>query len=896
MRYKFQHQLILLFPLFFITIWDANATHYRAGEILYKCIVGRTFEVTIITYTDPTSTANTSTVQIVDFDWGDGKTETIPRLDELQTINPLIKRNRYVARHTYATDGVYEIGLLDRNRVGGIVNINNGFTSEYPFFVSSKVLVSSSIGNNQSPILQNPPIDRGCKGFLFFHDPAAYDPDGDSMVFALIPPKIGPGEDAPNYHVPSASDSFSLNSRTGRLVWAHPLLTGFYNIAIEIREFRTPQDGQPPYEVGRVVRDMQIYIDNCTNSPPELEPMGDKCVRVGQTIKRVIRATEPNPGQSVSITGISQPFYFTQNPATLTFERTPRIGYDTILFKWTPYCYNIRYESYPVKFRAVDNYEANPLADYNGFYIKVIGPEPANVQAIQTKNDAFSVSWRKDSCNLAAKYDVYRRIDSSHWNPDSCQRGIPAYTGFVKIGEKDPVNFPNDTVFIDDDNHVGLSPLIRYCYRVVSVYPARNELGAVIGGRSSESYASAEVCNVILRSKPIITKASVNYTDSLNGSIQLNWLRPDTLDTSAYKAPYRLVFKHGTSISNMTQFAEAGYLNFNDIKDSSLVDTMLNTKHNQYYYQIELHAQLANVDVKADESPVASSVKANIYSTDNTNILSWYIRVPWMNDTFVVERKNSLNVFEEVGRTTANSYSDTGLVNNQNYCYRIQSIGAYPLLPLTILNYSQEICGTPVDTVPPCPPLQTVVPPCSDFTHYENVIKWTTNGGCDDDVIKYNIYYKLQKDDEFIKIATVPNTVFTYTDSREILKKSIAGCYVVTGVDSFDNESSLNAFVCIDNCPQYTLPNVFTPNGDNLNDIFKPFQYRFIDRIELMVYNRWGDKVFSTNDIDINWDGTDSVSGKPLGDGIYFYVCQVYEQYLDGLKKRTLKGTIQIIH
>ena len=217
-------------------------------------------------------------------------------------------------------------------------------------------------------------------------------------------------------------------------------------------------------------------------------------------------------------------------------------------------------------------------------------------------------------------------------------------------------------------------------------------------------------------------------------------------------------------------------------------------------------------------------------------------------------------------------------------------------MPLTILNYSQEICGTPIDTVPPCPPLQTVVPPCSDFTHYENVIKWTTNGLCDNDVVKYNIYYKLQKGDEFIKIATVANTVFTYTDSRENLKKSIAGCYVVTGVDSFDNESSLNAFVCIDNCPQYTLPNVFTPNGDNLNDTFKPFQYRFIDRIELVVYNRWGDKVFSTNDIDINWDGTDSSSGKPLGDGIYFYVCQVYEQYLDGLKKRTLKGTIQIIH
>lgn len=51
------------------------------------------------------------------------------------------------------------------------------------------------------------------------------------------------------------------------------------------------------------------------------------------------------------------------------------------------------------------------------------------------------------------------------------------------------------------------------------------------------------------------------------------------------------------------------------------------------------------------------------------------------------------------------------------------------------------------------------------------------------------------------------------------------------------------------------IPNAFTPNGDNLNETFKPvtrgaLQYRF------QIFNRWGDKIFETTDVNIGWDGT----------------------------------------
>jgi gliding motility-associated-like protein len=134
-----------------------------------------------------------------------------------------------------------------------------------------------------------------------------------------------------------------------------------------------------------------------------------------------------------------------------------------------------------------------------------------------------------------------------------------------------------------------------------------------------------------------------------------------------------------------------------------------------------------------------------------------------------------------------------------------------------------------------------------------------------------------------------------YFDKREQLKFSIAGCYSVIAVDSFNNESYYTNEKCIDNCPSYVLPNVFSPNGDGKNDLLIPFPYRFIDKVEIVIYNRWGQEVFVSNNININWNGNDLKSGIECAEGVYFYIVDVYESYLEGTKKRSIRGTINII-
>jgi gliding motility-associated-like protein len=138
------------------------------------------------------------------------------------------------------------------------------------------------------------------------------------------------------------------------------------------------------------------------------------------------------------------------------------------------------------------------------------------------------------------------------------------------------------------------------------------------------------------------------------------------------------------------------------------------------------------------------------------------------------------------------------------------------------------------------------------------------------------------------------DTFFVHAD-----RGSIAGCYYVTALDSvqYNNESEPSNIACIDNCEgYYALPNVFTPDATGVNDLYHPLlPYKFVDSIDLKVFNRWGDLVFETTDPDINWDGR-NLDGKVLTDGVYFYEVTVYEIKLSGLIPRSFQGNITIVN
>lgn len=65
------------------------------------------------------------------------------------------------------------------------------------------------------------------------------------------------------------------------------------------------------------------------------------------------------------------------------------------------------------------------------------------------------------------------------------------------------------------------------------------------------------------------------------------------------------------------------------------------------------------------------------------------------------------------------------------------------------------------------------------------------------------------------------------------------------------------------------MPNVFSPNNDLINDYFKPISSSGIEQGEIIIFNRWGQKIYSASMADKPWDGT--VNGRECANGIYFW-------------------------
>lgn len=83
-----------------------------------------------------------------------------------------------------------------------------------------------------------------------------------------------------------------------------------------------------------------------------------------------------------------------------------------------------------------------------------------------------------------------------------------------------------------------------------------------------------------------------------------------------------------------------------------------------------------------------------------------------------------------------------------------------------------------------------------------------------------------------------------------------------------------------DSISNIVLPNVFTPNGDSINDVYKPFIDE-ITELHASIYNRWGNLIYEFDRVRGFWDGH-TTSGEPCTDGTYF--CVLTATGIDGKK------------
>jgi gliding motility-associated-like protein len=891
------------------------ATHNRAGEIIVRA-AGDCGDIndqlracaTIITYTE-TEQTDVDRDELV-LDWGDGSRDTVRRTVRLAIGNG-IQRNEYTMCHNFPTFGRYFISFEDINRVANIVNINSPSVN-IPFSVYTSYTLSSPLlnGCNSSPELAQSPIENACIGSVWTHNPGAFDVDGDSLAFEFVTPQRAPRVPIVTFEPPNLGfGSLTINERTGQITWDAPSRAGEFSLAFIVKSFR---NGIP---LDTLVRDMQIFVAECANDPPEIElPFEEICVVAGEVIQFNVSASAPftDVNQLVRLQASGRPLDFPGSEATFTpvADTTWMEDPVTRTFRWQTNCSHISNQPYFVVFRAEDNFfsPVSGLSNVRVVSIKVVAPPPEDLQTV-IDDDFITLSWEKPyACEESEDprflgFTVWRQEGSNPFTPDTCQTGL-AGQGYTLLTRPETMEMADGRfVYIDDDIERGKT----YCYRVVALLgrPIAN-LGLIF--EEIESIPSREICVQLARDIPLLTKVDVTSTDNATGSIDVCWIRPNALalDTLLNSGPYRYVLSRADGqTTNPADFSPLVTFErpfFGSAVDTCFMDTGLDTDGQAYSYLIELFVE--NETEPIGEAQPATSVRLGGAPTDNANDLNWTAITPWTNVSYdIFRRVMGAADYELLTSTTETNFRDAGLNNGEEYCYFISAEGTYSVddIPSPLVNRSQELCLVPLDNVPPCPPELSVESVCDrgvDCTQAENLfntLNWVPPVGVcgDDDVAGYRIYYSAVSGAAGDQVAEISNAELLTVDHTP--PSGVTGCYTITAFDQNGNESERSEEECVTNCPIYDLPNAFTPNGDNQNDLFVPRGRCFVERVEFQVFNRWGQLVFETEDPALNWDGT-NLNGDQLSSGTYYYVARVFEQRLEGttVAAEPLSGYIEL--
>ncbi|RTQ45407.1 gliding motility-associated C-terminal domain-containing protein [Hymenobacter gummosus] len=932
--------LVLLSLLLARPAW---ATHIRAGDIQAKSDTTaarnplRVF-FKMITYTDRTSPADAKNDEVIFF--GDGTNATVFRQGNAGVnIGNNINRNVYYFEHTYNAPGQYFVSFIGENRATGIRNFP--LSDQRNFYIHTRVTIDPLLGVNRSPVLNAPAVDRAARQQVFLHNPAASDADGDSLAFKLrvcqweprgvqgviaggnrpqpvnLPGYVYPQDQSvspggvqvpytgPPVGVPGSAAILELNEITGQLVWNSPSTQGDYNVAFVIEEWRRDAFGSRRL-IGEVVRDMQITVFATNNLRPTVFIPLDTCVVAGTTITRNIRATDPD-NNNIRLTaygGVLPPATFVQ-----TVNQPGRaVG----RFTWNTSCSDIATDPKIIVFKAEDVPAAGtPLIDERPWRVTVVGPPPTNLQATVTGVSA-QLTWDRYLCqaNGAATIRIFRKENPSNWTPSTCETGIPASAGYVQVGQV----AANLQSFTDTNANKGLERGKTYCYRIFAEFP-RPAGGA--------SIASQEACVTLQGRAALFTNVTVDQTSTTTGQITVKWTKP--VSTTGFNPPvgYRL---YRAETQNPATGAYTLVRTISNLNDTTHVDTNLDTETKAYTYRLEffsnLTAQPGSTAIVENAGPASSVRLSGVANALNNSIkLSWTYNVPWDNSrqrTRIFRRNPGSTTFTLVADTIATrnggTFTDRSstLRKNQTYCYYVETNGTYGAanLPSNLVNLSQVRCVNLASI--PCPPVLTLRPtncdsvaaalPRGQALLYSNYLRWTlgsTPADCGRNIAFYRVLYRPTEDGPLTEIGRTPVQSFVHRNLA-----SAAGCYAVIAVDSLGNESAQSNVECQDNCQIFVLPNIFTPNGDQRNDVFRPIYASPVNRVKVQVFNRWGAKVYegiASPDLTL-WDGGGARSneggGRDTGakatGGTYYYLLEV--EFAD-LKRtvKTYKGWVEIM-
>lgn len=283
---------------------------------------------------------------------------------------------------------------------------------------------------------------------------------------------------------------------------------------------------------------------------------------------------------------------------------------------------------------------------------------------------------------------------------------------------------------------------------------------------------------------------------------------------------------------------------------------------------------VSNSNVVCLEASIVQAPKFN-FITNATVDLDNHISITWMNDSLAEL------IFYRVDRS----------VNNLSFDPATQIPAPSPVLTFETFIDSDRVNTLPqknayyykITTFDSCqnqyvsPYVKTINLKGELFDYYVAHLDWNDFELEHTTVLRQNLYRDMGNGYQLIQ--TFNAGVNEYSDSlQQFLSEQGIFCYRIEAVYDInlpngyrDTLSSFSNVQCIIHRPIIYIPTAFAPEG--LNNVFKPtIIYGEPKGYVMQIYNRWGGKVFESNDPLVGWDGDDH--GKPAQQGGYAYIIQ----------------------
>lgn len=467
-----------------------------------------------------------------------------------------------------------------------------------------------------------------------------------------------------------------------------------------------------------------------------------------------------------------------------------------------------------------------------------IGPvsSPINFVTVQNSNDIV-INWSKSAYQRFTAYNLYR---------DNSAKTLIYNTSDIK----DTLRLINSGINVNN---------LSYCYTINTVDECN------IKGAFAETH-----CTILLTA-----------TDSIN-KLVLNWLAYTGWNKGSQKGVSKYLIYRSENGGPFKIHDSTANTRYEDKK-------LCNKSYCYYVVALQKNGRWRSQSNTACKSPIFIKPSIPIETVVTTVLPSKAIYTTWRPYKFIKDIKTY-----HVSRY----YNGGGYVVNYATTDSTGFIDRFPSVNTDLNAYEYHI---------------RVEDNCGNFSPEGNVSKSILLSGTSENYVaklNWNPYEKwfsgvkqyevyLRTGNQFNILTQLPGNQLTFNYDFVDTKLDDSICFKVKAIkDTTVSVISYSNERCLIAQSQVWVPNVFTPNKDGNNEVFIPKAILIFNNTgnvildyHMEIFNRWGEKVFDSQDVNVGWDG--SYMGKPAPDGFYMY--RIKALGLDGVSNFNLDGVITLL-